>query len=252
MFKSICNANRNNENNLYLAIANVVEKLTLCSTELEVDLLLAQLTNLKQTLVLSFVNAHAINLCFENHDFVTALESSDYLFRDGVGMEILLTKLNRNPGINLVGTDFIPRIVSRCQGKRIALFGTREPFLEKAKQHLIDRGATVVSTVHGFHSAEHYLARAKAIPAEVIVMGMGMPKQESIAQYLKRQLPYNTIIINGGGVIDVWGGKVKRAPLIVRKFRLEWLFRLLIEPRRLLKRYTLGNFMFLQRVARIN
>lgn len=249
--QSATNHVKSNDLNLYSTIANVVEKLTLCATEKEVELLLHQLTNLKQTIVVSFVNAHAINLCFEDPSFVAGLESSDYILRDGVGMEILLTRLNQNPGINLIGTDLIPRIISRCKGKRIALFGTQEPFLSKAKQHLIKQGATVVSTVDGFRSNDYYVAKAKAIPAEVIVMGMGMPKQELTAQCLKRQLPYNAIIINGGGIIDLWGKKVKRAPRLWRKFKLEWLFRLLIEPRRLFRRYTLGNFMFLKRVAGI-
>ena len=164
-------------------------------------------------------------------------------------MEILLTKLNLNPGVNMAGTDLIPQIVFRCKDKPIALFGTQEPFLTKAKQYLTNRGFNVVSTVHGFHTVDRYLEQAQATPAEVIIMGMGMPKQELTARYLKQHLPYNAIIINGGAIIDFWGEKVKRAPMLVRKLKLEWLFRLLLEPHRLFLRYVLGNFVFLKRVV---
>lgn len=242
---------KNNAINSSCTIVNLVKKLTLCITEEEVERLLSRLTNLKQTVIVSFVNAHAINLCFENPSFIAALHASDYVLRDGIGMEILLTKLNLNPGVNLVGTDLIPQIMFRCKDKPIALFGTQEPFLTKAKQYLTKHGFNVVSTVHGFHAVDRYLTKAQATPAEVIVMGMGMPKQELIAQYLKQHLPYNAIIINGGGMIDLWGEKVKRAPMLVRKFKLEWLFRLLLEPRRLFLRYILGNFIFLKRVVSI-
>ncbi len=74
-----------------------------------------------------------------------------------------------------------------------------------------------------------------------------MPKQEKLAIYLKNNLNYSCVIINGGAIIDFWGKKIKRAPLWIRNFKIEWIYRLILEPKRLGHRYIIGNFVFMKR-----
>ena len=80
-------------------------------------------------------------------------------------------------------------------------------------------------------------------------MALGVPRQERfIAEALS---PGDVrLAIGVGALLDFIAGKVPRAPAPVRRFRLEWAYRLAIEPRRLAGRYLLGNPLFLARIVR--
>jgi exopolysaccharide biosynthesis WecB/TagA/CpsF family protein len=80
---------------------------------------------------------------------------------------------------------------------------------------------------------------------------MGMPKQERVAALLARHLDYPCLIICGGAILDFLGGKVTRAPKAFRRIGMEWLYRFMLEPKRLFKRYMVGNFVFLYRGYRL-
>lgn len=202
-----------------------------------------------EPLVLAFANAHAMNAAAVSGNFFDALLSADLLVRDGSGMAILLRLLNQAPGLNLNGTDFIPRIVEKFAGRRIALFGTQDPYLAQAQTVVLSRLApgSVVTTAHGFMDTAAYVRLASAQRPCLIVLGMGMPRQEEVAVALRAAVGYPCLIVCGGAVIDFLGGKTSRAPEWMRRGGLEWLFRLAIEPRRLFRRYVLGNPLFIAR-----
>lgn len=198
-------------------------------------------------MIVSFVNAHAFNLCFKHSEFCSALADSDILFRDGVGMEILFRSIAVNPGLNLNGTDLIPKILDNVKGKRIALFGTTDAYLEAAVASLILEGHDVVSFCNGFCTDDEYLRAVNQSRPDVIILGMGMPKQELLARVLKQQLGGTRLIINGGAIIDFLGKRFRRAPIWVRNLKIEWFYRFLLEPRRLFSRYMIGNVSFIVR-----
>jgi exopolysaccharide biosynthesis WecB/TagA/CpsF family protein len=79
-----------------------------------------------------------------------------------------------------------------------------------------------------------------------------MPKQEQVAAQLRKQLSNGCLIVCGGAIIDFLGGKVTRAPLWVRNWGIEWMYRLAVEPKRLFKRYVIGNPKFLVRSLALN
>jgi exopolysaccharide biosynthesis WecB/TagA/CpsF family protein len=78
---------------------------------------------------------------------------------------------------------------------------------------------------------------------------MGMPNQEYLAVCLRERLSHPVLIVNGGAVLDFLGGKVTRAPKVMRNTGTEWAYRLFLEPRRLARRYLLGIPAFFSRVA---
>jgi exopolysaccharide biosynthesis WecB/TagA/CpsF family protein len=87
-------------------------------------------------------------------------------------------------------------------------------------------------------------------PANVLVVGVGAPKQEKwIAKY-RDQLPSIDIFLAVGAAIDFEAGNKPRAPELISKLGLEWLYRLSTEPRRLWKRYLLDDFPFLWLVVK--
>jgi N-acetylglucosaminyldiphosphoundecaprenol N-acetyl-beta-D-mannosaminyltransferase len=79
---------------------------------------------------------------------------------------------------------------------------------------------------------------------------MGMPKQERLARRLRLELPHAPAIVCGGAILDFMSGNVERAPQPMRRLGLEWLYRLCREPRRLFRRYVLGNPLFILRLVR--
>lgn len=199
--------------------------------------------------VVSFVNAHAINLACRDRNFLDALMRANFRLRDGSGVKMLLIALGRRSGLNMNGTDLIPRILDACKATPIALYGSSAAVAAAAAETLKRQGAIGVTHCDGFQTREHYLQRIRAERPRVVVLGMGMPRQELIADAIVIEASYPILIINGGAILDFMAGRVKRAPLRLRQIGLEWLFRLYIEPRRLWRRYLVGNAVFLTRAG---
>jgi hypothetical protein len=211
--------------------------------------LLETLAQPKEPTVLAFVNAHAMNSAAQSKKFFDAIMGADIVLRDGIGMAILLRLLNQPPGLNLNGTDLIPKILRLYAGRSIALFGTQDPYLRHARQKVMKQLApgSMVLTTHGFLETTEYVTLAARHKPELIVLGMGMPRQEEVACVLRAAVGYPCLIVCGGAIIDFMGGKTSRAPAWMRKTGLEWVFRLMLEPKRLFHRYVVGNPLFLAR-----
>jgi N-acetylglucosaminyldiphosphoundecaprenol N-acetyl-beta-D-mannosaminyltransferase len=221
--------------------SSVLQAIRIVPSPLDEAALLAELATASESRVLGFVNAHAMNSIVADPGFFAALRGADVLLRDGSGMA-------RDAGMNMNGTDFIPKILATFGSRRVALWGTRQPYLDAAAARCRqDLGADVVSLEDGFQDIAHYERAAKASDPELIVLGMGMPKQEEVAAALRATASRPVLIVCGGAIIDFLGGRVCRAPLWVRKLGVEWVYRLLKEPRRLFSRYVVGNPLFLLR-----
>jgi len=233
---------------------DIVNKLHICKSESEINLLLTKLLDKKNSpLILSFVNAHAYNVAWENKIFAQNLLSSDYILRDGIGVKLLLRCFGSDPGMNLNGTDFIPKILELLpRNTTVAIYGTEEPWLTKATQMLKGMGFSSLHTSHGFHPDQWYVEHAIKTSPELVLLAMGMPKQERVAPLIRNALSNkNTLIINGGAVIDFIAGRFPRAPKWIRSAGFEWLFRLIIQPRRLYRRYIYGNILFIIRAIKL-
>lgn len=209
--------------------------------------LLDRLATPETATVLGFVNAHAMNLVVRDGAYCQALSAADVLLRDGSGMAMLYRRLGLEPGLNMNGTDFIPTLMAAYRGRRVAFWGTRQPFLDQAAKRCESLFGVVPVSVHdGFASVETYLQLAREQRPELIVLGMGMPKQEAVAARLAA-VGGPCLIVCGGAILDFLGGKVSRAPGWLRRLGGEWLYRLVREPRRLFMRYVVGNPLFLLR-----
>jgi len=134
----------------------------------------------------------------------------------------------------------------------VALFGTSSPWLETSRQRLEqEMGLEIVACHDGFAPQEKYLELAVAAKPELIILAMGMPKQEEVSVRLREHLSHPVLIVNGGAILDYIGEKVPRAPLVMRQVGMEWLFRLAVEPKRLFSRYVLGIPIFFGHVAQV-
>ncbi len=221
--------------------------------ESEERALLARLTWPGSPCVLAFANAHAMNSAAQEREFFEALMRADVLLRDGSGMAILYRLLGLAPGRNLNGTDLIPALMRRFNGRPAALFGTQDPFLQRAKDrvHTQLMPASALVRAHGFNMVDSYVTLAREQQSALIVLGMGMPRQEEVAMALREQLSHPCLIVCGGAILDFLGNKTPRAPRWMQKSGTEWLYRLACEPRRLFRRYVVGNPVFMWRALQL-
>jgi hypothetical protein len=201
--------------------------------------------------VLAFVKAHALNLAARDAAFAEHLALADLLLRDGSGLATLLRWLGRPAGRNLNGTDFIPRLLRAFDGQTVTVIGTRAPYLGRGT-NVIAHELMPHSPVHsadGYQATAHYLALLRAQRPGLVLLAMGMPRQEALAQVLRASLEGPCLIVCGGAIVDFLAGKTVRAPAWLRQRGLEWLWRLGQEPGRLFSRYVIGNPLFLLRAA---
>ena len=232
-------------------INKVINTITLVRNDEETDALIRKCLASESAQIISFLNAHGFNVCYRNKEFTDAVLQSDVILRDGIGMQLLFKALKTDAGLNMNGTDVIPELLNKAKGQTLGVLGTREPYLSKAAELLKQAGHNVIICEDGFKDKTSYLTIIERYRPRIIVLGMGMPKQELVALYLKENASYNPILINGGALVDFIAGKVKRAPRWMRRIQIEWIFRLLNEPKRLFKRYMIGNLVFLIRIKEI-
>jgi exopolysaccharide biosynthesis WecB/TagA/CpsF family protein len=202
-----------------------------------------------------FLNAHNANVACSDPEFTEALR--DFLvLSDGIGVDIAAKLLYGEPfPANLNGTDFIPALLAaEPRPLTIALLGAKRANAEAAAVRFsafAPRHRFVV--IHdGYFSPEQepsILERIEALRPDILLVAIGVPRQELwIAKNITSR--HCTLPMAVGALLDFVSGAVPRAPKWMRQLRLEWVFRLLIEPSRLWRRYVLGNPIFLARVVR--
>ena len=200
---------------------------------------------------LAFVNAHCVNVARRDAAYRTAL-AEFLLLPDGIGVDIGARLLHgRRFRENLNGTDFIPRLAaSLSRPCRIALLGAAPGIAERAAAALSAQAPRheIFAVADGYFSdaeRDAVLDRLAAASPDIVLVAMGVPSQEMfIARHLDER--HGRVFLGVGALFDFLAGNVARAPRIVRKLRLEWAFRLAIEPRRLFRRYVVGNPLFLK------
>jgi N-acetylglucosaminyldiphosphoundecaprenol N-acetyl-beta-D-mannosaminyltransferase len=150
----------------------------------------------------------------------------------------------------VAGIDLLHEVLATAERERFGVFllGARRSVLEAATARIRIRhpGLTVCGTADGYFSDAEAEARVRAIAdshAQILVVGMGVPRQEYFLDRHWADLGVN-VAIGVGGSLDVIAGARYRAPEILRRIGLEWLFRLAQEPRRLWKRYLVTNSQF--------
>lgn len=206
-------------------------------------------------LKLAFCNAHVVNLAAGNAAFKASLTQM-LVLPDGIGVDLGSRLLHGVPfPANLNGTDFMPRLLAASPVPlRVGLLGARDGVAGAAAAALApaDPRHEYVVIGHGYLSPGEeagVLARLVAAPVDLLLVAFGNPAQEIwITRHIDAR--HAKVAAGVGALLDFWAGEVPRAPSAVRSMRLEWAWRLGIEPRRLWRRYVIGNPAFLWRVAR--
>lgn len=170
---------------------------------------------------------------------------------DGIALSIAAKLIHgKTFSENLNGTDFSPFfLLHHPEQLNIFLLGAKPEVVLKAKEYISLHFPRhqVVGVQDGYfdhQNCNEIVTKINTANANTLFVAMGNPIQER--WILTNQNQLNTAYIFGvGALFDFWSGNKIRAPIVIQKLRLEWLFRLCQEPRRLLKRYTIDIIKFL-------
>src|SRR4051794_23330290 len=203
-----------------------------------------------------YVNAHVLNQSREDPGLRAALEEADLVYCDGYGVRLAAKALSAEIPHRMTGADWIWDLAALCEQQEtsIYLLGCEPGVAAQAGQRLrrAHPGLRVVGTHHGYFEIgsghdERVIEDINARRPDILLVGMGTPKQEIWAQRAVDQLDCR-VLWGVGALFDFVSGRVPRAPASLSDNGLEWIFRLAIAPQRMWSRYLVGNPVFLSRV----
>ncbi|MFA7056205.1 MAG: WecB/TagA/CpsF family glycosyltransferase [Candidatus Cloacimonadales bacterium] len=202
-----------------------------------------------------FVNPDCMNKLYKDKEYFAIMQRADYIFPDGIGISIACNILKTPLLENVNGTDMLPYLceLSEKREYKIFLFGAKPGIAEKMKMSLEEKypNLKIVGTQSGYFDWDKdtspIIDKINASEADILLVAFGVPLQEKwIDENFERLNPQ--VQMGVGGLFDFYSGDMKRAPKWMREIGMEWLFRLLMEPKRMWKRYVIGNPLFLYRV----
>ncbi len=200
------------------------------------------------------------HICTVNPEFIMAarrqpafrsvLCASDLNVPDGVGVTWALRLPPAGISVaRVTGADLVPRIAQTAsvRGWRLLLLGASPGVADRAAARLRQRCPGLV--VRGLHGGTPFTqdwpktkAELKAFQPHILLVAFGHPQQDIWIEEHRAELP-GMVAMGVGGALDFLSGEVRRAPGWMRQFGLEWLFRLLLQPRRLARMSQLPIFV---------
>lgn len=207
--------------------------------------------------VVNFVNAHCLNVAFENSNYTKVLSKSDLVLPDGMGVQMGCRLQGYHLKDNVNGTDLFPLLLKLIIEENLSVYllgGTQEVNLGLRETLRRDYPALRIAGGHHGHfnlqkRNDSILEEINKSGAEILLVAFGVPAQEF---WIYDNLPLlnSNVVMGVGGLFDFYSGKNKRAPQWVRELGLEWIYRIYQEPKRMWRRYVVGNPKFLYRVIK--
>ena len=217
--------------------------------------------------LINTINAHSYNVAQKDELFAEALKNGDYLIPDGASIikACKLLKAKSQPKERIAGWDLFIFEMERLQNRfkaentkgKVMFMGSSEKVLslirEKAAVDYPNLDVITYSPPYKPEfSEEDNAAIIKAINdanPDLLWIGMTAPKQEKWTYQHWKDLDIHCHVGTIGAVFDFYAGTAKRAPQWWQEHSLEWLYRLCIEPKRMWRRYIIGNPLFLWNIT---
>ncbi|WP_241713796.1 WecB/TagA/CpsF family glycosyltransferase [Sulfoacidibacillus ferrooxidans] len=177
----------------------------------------------------------------------SVLTAADLITPDGIGIVIASRWYGQPIAERVTGVSLTERLLAYAhdQNLRVYFLGATEEALQKAMHVLRGRyqGLNITGKNGYFTSdqVDEVLADIMQVRPHILFVGLGQPRQEEFIATYKDRLGV-PLAIGIGGVIDVLGGTVKRAPVMMQRLHLEWFYRLLREPSRWRRQLVLPQF----------
>lgn len=187
------------------------------------------------------LNLHHLYLARTLPDFRRAVAEADHVTADGWPVKALLRRKLDIDATRVTGADFLPELVgdARMAGKRVALIGGSEEAAEVFRARLEAVGAELANGWHGARrewDPADLARRISADPVDIVIVAVTPPYGELLAADLRRR-GVKASIIAVGGALDMLVGQRRRAPEIVQRIGMEWLYRMAQDPKALMRRY---------------
>lgn len=182
-------------------------------------------------------NPEIVMAARENAALRAALDGADMVLADGVGVTKAASMLGTPLKSRVPGIDFAQSLIARLagQGGSVYLFGAKPGVAEAAAAKLTEQypGITIAGTSDGyFKDDSDIIEKINASGADFVMVCLGSPKQELWMASNSGKLSVG-LMAGLGGSLDVLAGNVRRAPEAWRKLGLEWLYRVIKEPKRI-------------------
>ncbi len=198
----------------------------------------------------AFLNAHCANLARRNWRYADTLKNVDALLPDGSGIA-LAAKLDQQPlGDNLNGTDLFGSLCRCLAFRKIPVFflGGHKGVAEATARNAQDAcpQLKVAGHKHGYFTPreeDEVIQEINNSGARVVFVAFGVPDQDVWLARIRHRL-HAPVVLGVGGLFDFVSGRIPRAPEWMRHAGIEWIYRLKCEPRRMWRRYLLGNLPF--------
>lgn len=207
-------------------------------------------------MLITYINAHCLNLSFENKAYRDTLLKCDLLYADGQAVVWASAISDKRLPERVNAGDFILDFFRRCANKDIKVFllGSYQEVIINACKNFSEKihGLKIVGIHNGFFSEddnENILAEINSSGADLLIVGMSAPRQEIWSCANLDRLNVGAVWCVGA-LFEYYSGIRKRCPVWMRKAGLEWLFRLALEPGRLWRRYLIGNILFIVRILK--
>lgn len=213
-------------------------------------------------LLINTINAHSYNTALKDPFFAEALTNGDALIPDGASivMACRTLKAKSQPTERIAGWDLFTMEMDRLNRKGGTCFfmGSSEKVLEMIRE----KAKTMYPNIHietysppykpefSEEDNRHIIEAINRANPDLLWIGMTAPKQEKWVYRHWQELHIHCHCGTIGAVFDFFAGTVKRAPMSWQEHSLEWLYRLIKEPKRMWRRYIIGNTLFIQNVIR--
>ena len=194
-------------------------------------------------------NPEIVMQCRKDADARDAVNAASLVIADGIGVIYAAKILKRPLKEKIPGIDFVSGLLKELakDGGSVYLLGAKPGVAEAAAENLLRQypGLVIAGCRDGYFSAEEPVAEAvSAAEPDLLLVCLGAPKQEKW-MYTHRKEVKAGLMVGAGGSLDVFAGNVKRAPALWQKAGLEWLYRLIQEPKRLRRMAWLPVFLLL-------
>ncbi len=202
---------------------------------------------------ITYANANTLNIIYQNKYLMELFSSFDIIHLDGFGVFFASKFLYGSNGFQnrITGSTFYKLLLEEgIKGNwKFFFFGDKEETLKKISS--VHTDLKIVGYHNGFEFDNNKIIdMINNTNPDILIVGMGSPKQEKWIINSKNNLDVKIIIAVGDG-IKVFSGIKKRGPKFLQKIGLEWLVRLFFEPKRLWRRYLIGIPVFILRIAKL-
>lgn len=190
-------------------------------------------------LKITTLNPEMVINASKNLEFQSAINNSNLIVPDGTGIVWALKLNGYKNAVRVPGIELAEKILEKANelSKKVAIFGGEKEIVEKTIKIFNQKYSriNIVKTIDGYQGEEKFVEIASLISMskpDLVLVALGTPKQEIWINKYSEMFP-NSIMIGVGGSLDIWSGKKRRAPKWARNLSLEWLFRIINEPKRI-------------------